>query len=604
MSEHEGRRRKHRSRSRRHGHHHRRRHHHGDSAKGEADAAARGAAPPPGAPDPAAWYGGPPPADWRVVRGGPPAGWHGTAGQPPPVAPPGGYMPPGGAPPPRPLGGPPPPQGYAPPPHAPPPEMRYEAAYGSGEGQDPHAQPFSAVPPPAGLDDGPSRWKGKGGGGGLPDGLVASGLAPELCTLTVLNRHFRQFGEVLRIAVQAEEGRAFIQFSDRNSAEAALGAPVLDRPEIQLSRAPRSDKGKGKAGKAKGKDGKTVENRVLHASPEEQRKIDQAKQKREEITNRKAQLLSAYTNQLKAVMAKLQDATLTEAKRDAMKAILNTIKEKMDSLNAPAGGEDAGTGGARRLEQAATPTKNRGKGGKDSSASKPYGKGSNSLDLRPKVLRVAITQEWTEERLREELLKFDVGPERVLDILWQVGGDGQPSTEYSLIRFRDRRSAERLFARKAELPFSSLDWCDCSTLPPPQSPAMTPRRETPGGGDVTTLSELLPPTAEAKASAGDDEVDEANLQKNLAAALNAAEDETAAPAESSEGAAASADDAATSAAAAAEASAPASGEAAPGADAAAAAAPEAPAAAAEEAAPEAEASWGGDEEDEAAAAGT
>eukprot|EP00435_Cladocopium_sp_Y103_P069990 s5_g34.t1 len=92
---------------------------------------------------------------------------------------------------------------------------------------------------------------------------------------------------------------------------------------------------KGK-GSSKGKsDGRPAENRILCTDPEEQRKIEDMKIKREEVASRKTALLANLTNQIKAIMAKISDASVSEAKRETLRTLLLGLKEKLDSLSGP-----------------------------------------------------------------------------------------------------------------------------------------------------------------------------------------------------------------------------------------------------------------------------
>ena len=237
----------------------------------------------------------------------PPTGWHGSAGGLPTP----GY-------PPRP--GPPPGPGYALRPALP----RY----------DPYAyHPGNEVPPPPGMDVGKGR-KGKGklddSEGRGSDGLILSNVPPELNTLDALNRHFRHFGEVVKIISQVSEGKAYVQFASKASAEAAAQAPALERPEIVV--AWQRPKGKGSA---KGKSDRPAEHRVLCTDPEERRKIEDIKVKREEVASRKTALLANLTNQMKAIMAKISDENVSEAKRETLRSLLLGLKEKLDSLSGP-----------------------------------------------------------------------------------------------------------------------------------------------------------------------------------------------------------------------------------------------------------------------------
>lgn len=180
--------------------------------------------------------------------------------------------------------------------------------------------------------------KGKGKGklddseGRGSDGLILSNVPPEVNTLDALNRHFRHFGEVLKIISQVSEGKAYVQFASKASAEAAAQAPALGRPEIVVAWEQRP-KGKGSA---KGKsDGRPAEHRVLCTDPNERRKIEDIKVKREELASRKTALLANLTNQIKANMAKINDENISEAKRETLRSLLLGLKEKMDSLSGP-----------------------------------------------------------------------------------------------------------------------------------------------------------------------------------------------------------------------------------------------------------------------------
>jgi len=194
----------------------------------------------------------------------------------------------------------------------------------------------TAVPPPPGLDD-PARKVSRSS---LPDGLAVANIPEEQNTLPALNKHFRQFGEVLKITVLPEEGKASVQFADRGAAEAAAQEPVMGNRDITLAWVQRpGSKGKGDKGCGKGMKGggteRIAENRVLVASVEEQQKLEESKRRREEITKRRADLLSSVTDQMKAIMVKMQAPDLSEAKRGAYKTLLNQLKAKMDSLSAP-----------------------------------------------------------------------------------------------------------------------------------------------------------------------------------------------------------------------------------------------------------------------------
>merc|ERR1711920_697190 len=78
-----------------------------------------------------------------------------------------------------------------------------------------------------------------------------------------------------------------------------------------------------------------AENRVLVKDPEVQSKIDETKQKRDNITSLKAKLLGSLTEQMKAIMLKLREEGISEDKQESLRALLMQVKSKMDKINGP-----------------------------------------------------------------------------------------------------------------------------------------------------------------------------------------------------------------------------------------------------------------------------
>jgi len=301
---------------------------------------------------------------------------------------------------------------------------------------------FANVPPPSGLNDG---RKGKGREYGdevrsLPDGLVVLNVPSEMNTLDILNRHFRQFGEVLKMTVHAQENKAFVQFGDRHAAEAAAAVPVLGRPEIGLAwaRRPKGRTYNNKSGKGTPE---KIENRVLVGNPEEQRRFDDAKRQRDELSTRKAVLLGNLTDQLKTIMAKLNDTTLTEAKRDTYRALLFQIKEKMDLV----GGEPN-----RAPEEYTAPPKPVPHPHPPPTPKEPS---RYTLDLRTKVLQVTMPG-WTLERLREELRKLGAD-DQACEVQWLT-----QASETALVKFKERWPAEQVFNQRNDLAGATVEWCE------------------------------------------------------------------------------------------------------------------------------------------------
>lgn len=410
------------------------------------------------------------------------------------------------------------------------PPVGYEAAPAG-----PYGSPFGAVPPPPGLDASLGKGKkgkgrGKGGppeleglrGSAQPDGLILSNVPEEVNNLDALNRHFRQFGEVLKITCQADQGKAFVQFAVRESVEAASQVAVLNNPDISLAWSLRPVKGKGEKGSEKGKagskggNGRPAENRTLCCDPEEQRKMDDSRAKRDELASRKAALLSGLTEQMKTIMAKITDESVSEAKRETLRTLLLSLKEKMDSL----GHQSMGAPSSKESRVFSTPKKH----------------APNSLDNRTRTLKLGLPQGMSLEGVRDELRKLGAGDDHVVQLDLEPGEDDQPGGDAAIVRFKDRPKAEKVFGQRSELPFS-VEWCEPRSLGG-ASEQGTPARlsdaapEEQAAADREQLSEEPPPAAEAAPEAEGSAASAASASAEPMAAAAAAEGSEEPPAES------------------------------------------------------------------------
>eukprot|EP00439_Symbiodinium_sp_Y106_P001135 s868_g1.t1 len=157
-------------------------------------------------------------------------------------------------------------------------------------------------------------------------------------------------------------------------------------------------KGKGGSKGGKSSDG-PAENRVLCTDPEEQRKVNELKTKREELASRKTALLANLTSQMKVIMAKLHDPNVSEAKRETLRTLLLGLKEKLDSLGVP--------GSAGRAQ-----------------AQAQIAARSNRLDHRTRILKFHLTEGGSLEELREELRKLGAPDDQVVDLHLEPSEDG------------------------------------------------------------------------------------------------------------------------------------------------------------------------------------
>jgi len=313
----------------------------------------------------------------------------------------------------------------------------------------------AAVPPPPELQHGYRR----GGPYQMADGLLACNLPPELQNLTALHRHFRRFGEILKLTIHNGEGRAFVQFSDQGAAEAARMEPVPGCPGVDVRWVPRDREPRGRGrgrGKGRGDHGGAAadvvpQNRILVTDPEERRRLDESSRKREEINSKKLELQQQLTEQMKILMMKLQDKELGEERRESFRALLLKIKERLSSL----------TGGAPAASAAPTPS--------PAKRPPPDAGQKYTLDLRPRALRMNVPQDWALEKLQAALVERLGSAEHVENLEWEDSGGGSLQEKTAAVLFGSRWAAEQIFDQRSELTFH-VEWCEDKTFAPATEP--------------------------------------------------------------------------------------------------------------------------------------
>ncbi|CAJ1431666.1 unnamed protein product, partial [Effrenium voratum] len=297
----------------------------------------------------------------------------------------------------------PPPGGYPP---RPPPETW----------RGPFPGPPPSQPPPR---KGSLRLERNEGGG---VSVVVMQVPPSLNKMDVLNEYFGRFGPVSSLQINQMRHEAIVTFSRMEDAEEALRFPVLNDPSIGLR------PWRAKAGQRAPDDVPTETAPMAHSlvvpsvplvasgnMTLESGKILEAKRKREELQDRRKALLSSLTDQLKAVLARINDPATSDRNREQLQTILASIKDKIHSLT-PAEREDP----KRRMPPMRPMT---------------Y---QTTLDNRPRPAVLQLS------KLPEEMRGPD-GEAQLRDALgdsveWirEWSEDGSACT----VRFRDRRHAE------------------------------------------------------------------------------------------------------------------------------------------------------------------
>jgi len=185
--------------------------------------------------------------------------------------------------------------------------------------------------------------------------------------MDVLNEFFGQFGPVSAMRINPNRHEAVVTFCHVEDAERALRWPVLNDPSIGL-RPWRSKAGQrgpfdlpadedgisvplptagppgtmyegwgmGPAAVAEGGSAAPPAADAERQKPQnmqlESGVVSEKKRKLEEVEVRRKKLLQGLTDQLKMVLAKINDRNTTEKNREKMQVLLNTLKEKMTAL--------------------------------------------------------------------------------------------------------------------------------------------------------------------------------------------------------------------------------------------------------------------------------
>ncbi|CAK9033960.1 Asparagine synthetase domain-containing protein CG17486 [Durusdinium trenchii] len=248
--------------------------------------------------------------------------------------------------------------------------------------------------------------------GRLPIELVAYGIGGMLRKEPVSSLQINQMRH-----------EAIVTFSRMEDAEEALRFPVLNDPSIGLrpwrpkagQRAPDDVPGEANA--------PVVPSIPIIASGNmtlESASVLEAKRKREELQDRRKALLSSLTDQLKQVLARINDPSTSDRNREQLQTILANIKDKINALT-PVQKEDP----AKRRPMPMRPL--------------PY---QTTLDNRPRPAVLQLS------KLPEEMR----GPDGEVQLRDALGDSVEWIREWSedgsscMVRFRDRRQAE-------------ADWC-------------------------------------------------------------------------------------------------------------------------------------------------
>ena len=173
----------------------------------------------------------------------------------------------------------------------------------------------------------------------MPEGahLVLENVPADVNIMSLLYEHFKQFGEVISIHCIPRYNKALVDFKSRDVAEAASGEQVLGLPVIRVSVYNGPARGVGRAPapsssqqpKAAAPTGLT-KNLVLESDAAKQARERRVKQT--EADKKRVELLTAYTEHVKQIVAKLADKSLKDEIRAKYQEMLNSVKANISDL--------------------------------------------------------------------------------------------------------------------------------------------------------------------------------------------------------------------------------------------------------------------------------
>lgn len=234
---------------------------------------------------------------------------------------------------------------------------------------------------------------------------------PTLNKMDVLNEYFGRFGPVSSLQIN-------------QSRHEALRFPVLNDPSIGLrpwhakagQRSPDDVPGESIGSIANAPVAPSIPIIASGNMTLESGRVLEAKRKREELQDRRKVLLSSLTDQLKQVLARINDPTTSDRNREQLQAILANIKDKINTLT-PAPKEDPAK--RRPMPMRALPYQ-------------------TTLDNRPRPAVLHLS------KLPEEMR----GPDGEVQLRDALGDSVEWIRDWSedgsacVVRFRDRRQAE------------------------------------------------------------------------------------------------------------------------------------------------------------------
>ena len=172
--------------------------------------------------------------------------------------------------------------------------------------------------------------------------IVLENVPEALNMMSLLYEHFKQFGDVVSIHCIPKYNKALVDFKSREIADAAANEQVLGVPSIKANVFSGPARGVGRAPpppmppKAGGPSGGAVVapglTRNLVLESDAAKRLREKREKQAEVDKKRHELLTAYTEHIKQIVAKLADRTMKEEVRAKYTEMLDSIKGKINDL--------------------------------------------------------------------------------------------------------------------------------------------------------------------------------------------------------------------------------------------------------------------------------
>jgi hypothetical protein len=168
--------------------------------------------------------------------------------------------------------------------------------------------------------------------------IVLENVPGDLNLMSLIYEHFKQFGEVVSVHCIQKYNKALIDFKSRDVAERAASEQVLGVPSIKASVFSGPARGIGRTAPSTPLPGKATPppaqglTKNLVFESDAARKAREKREQQIEADKKRNELLTAYTEHVKQIVAKMADKTIKEEVRAKYQEMLDHVKGKINDI--------------------------------------------------------------------------------------------------------------------------------------------------------------------------------------------------------------------------------------------------------------------------------